>query len=276
MNGRAQEVLRITASMTVACAIGALILGGVYAGTERYAKAARAAGERKAIVELLSLDDRASVREVRQYLDPARRRVVYRVPAAAGTDRELVFTFDGALERTAEVAAAGEETPEGLRSLGRIFVASREGHPAGFVVEGVTRGYKNLIRFFVALDASFEVAGVRVIEHEEDPGLGAETATPWFQGQYVGRPADSIGTLDVTRDPMPEDWHAALVKLERVPIAEWRAENAGLMGRERPKPIYAVTGATISSRALTDGVRTTVNHFRRRWALLAPNLGGNS
>jgi Na+-translocating ferredoxin:NAD+ oxidoreductase RnfG subunit len=37
-----------------------------------------------------------------------------------------------------------------------------------------------------------------------------------------------------------------------------------------------VTGATISSRALTDGVRTTVDHFRRRWALIAPQLGGPS
>jgi Na+-translocating ferredoxin:NAD+ oxidoreductase RnfG subunit len=48
------------------------------------------------------------------------------------------------------------------------------------------------------------------------------------------------------------------------------------MGRERGRPIYAVTGATISSRALTEGVKTTVDHFRRRWALLEPFLGGAS
>ena len=274
MNARAQELVRITASMTVACAIGALILGAVYAGTERYARAARAAGERKAITELLSLDAGAEVREVRQYLDPARQRVVYRVPGAGGPERELVFTLDGTLERSGEAAAAGESAPEGLKPLGRLFVASRAGRPAGFVVEGESRGYKNIIRFFVALDSSFQVAGVRVVEHEEDPGLGAETATPWFQGQYVGRAADSISTLDVTRDPMPEDWRAALGTLARTPVPAWRERHGALMAREAQRPIYAVTGATISSRALTVGVRTTVEHFRRRWSLLAPHLGG--
>jgi electron transport complex protein RnfG len=144
------------------------------------------------------------------------------------------------------------------------------------VVEGETRGYKNIIRFFVAVDSSFDLAGVRVVEHEEDPGLGAETATRWFQGQYIGRTADAVRSLEVTRDPMPEDWRAALVRLDRVAVAEWRARNAALIEREGARPIYAVTGATITSRALTDGVRSTLEHFRRRWALIAPRLEGSS
>jgi electron transport complex protein RnfG len=145
---------------------------------------------------------------------------------------------------------------------------------AGFVVEGVTRGYKNRVRFLVALSPAFEIAGVRVIEHEEDPGLGAEIATRVFEDQFVGRPADGLARLEVTRDPMPEDWRAALLQLERVPAPGWREHHADLLERERARPIYAVTGATISSRALTDGVRTTVGHFRRRWLLFGPYLEG--
>jgi electron transport complex protein RnfG len=71
---------------------------------------------------------------------------------------------------------------------------------------------------------------------------------------------------------MPEDWRAALVALERLSPAQWRAQYGGLLERERDRPIYAITGATISSRALTDGVKNTVNHFHYRWALLAPLL----
>src|SRR5262249_15121944 len=104
----------------------------------------------------------------------------------------------------------------------------------------------------------------------------AETATPWFQGQFIGRPAASLDQVDVTRDPMPEDWRAALVTLDRTPAADWRAAHAALIERERAHPIYAVTGATISSRALTNRVRTTVDHFRRRWALISPHLEGHS
>lgn len=276
MNERAKEVLSITASMTGACVLGALILGAVYMGTDRYSQAARADGERRAITELLSLGPDARVREVRQYIDPARGEVVYQSPGAPGHAREMVFALDGRLSREGDVALAADETPKGLTSLGRMFVATRGGRSAGFVVEGETRGYKNIIRFFVAVDSSFEIAGVRVVQHEEDPGLGAETATPWFQGQFIGRPAATLAALEVTRDPMPEDWHSALIKLDRTPVADWRAAHRELLERERPHPIYAVTGATISSRALTNGVRATVDHFRRRWALIGPHLEGTS
>jgi electron transport complex protein RnfG len=269
--GRA-EVLRIAVSMTATCAVGAAILGGVFLATERYATEAQVRGERRAVAEMLGLDSTASVLEVRQYLAPERREVVYRTaPAEAAEGTELVFTLDGALVRRAGVAA---EAPvaKGLEPLGRLFVARRGGASAGFVTEGVARGYKNRIRFFVALDAGFHVAGVRVVEHEEDPGLGAEVATPWFQGQYVGRAAADLPALDVTRDPMPEDWRAALRARGRLGPAEWRSRYATLLEREGSKSVYAVTGATISSRALTDGVRATAHHFERRWALLAPYL----
>jgi len=206
--------------------------------------------------------------ERQQLRDPARHEVVYRTTGAAGA-RELVFGLDGTLARQGAAPAAPAKE---LAPLGRLFVATRGGRPAGFVVEGDTRGYKKAIRFFVAIDSSFDVAGVRVIEHEEDPGLGAETATAWFGGQFVGRPVGALESLDVTRDPMPEDWRAALDRLDRVPVAEWRGAHRALLDRERARPIYAVTGATISSRALTSGVRTTVDHFRRRWALLAPHF----
>ena len=115
-----------------------------------------------------------------------------------------------------------------------------------------------------------------MLEHEEDPGLGAEVATPWFRAQFVGRGADQVAALDVTKDPMPEDWRAVLNSLAGEGAGPWRAKHADLLAREHARPVYAVTGATISSRALTRGVRTTVDHFRRRWALLAPQIGAAS
>ncbi len=270
------EILRIAVSMTVACAIGAIVLGLVFMGTDRYATAERAASERRAVTEMLSLDAGARVRVVAQYLDRTHGQVVYRQAAeGGGPATRLVFGLDGALVRRDRVAAESEES-RALEPLGRIFVATRDGRTAGFVVEGQSRGYKNVIRFFVALDSSFSIAGVRVVEHEEDPGLGAETATEWFEGQFIGRGPEAAAALDVTRDPMPEDWRSALFALRREPVARWRAEHGALMTREGAKPIYAVTGATITSRAVTDGVRATVDHFRRRWRLIGPQLGGVS
>lgn len=165
----AGEVLRIATSMIVACLLGALVLGAVYVGTARYSEAARVSGERRAVSEMLGLAPGAPVREVSQYLAPRERVVVYREAAAGGGPaRELVYTLDGALVRRGS-APAGDEA-KGLTPLGRLFVAYQGDRPLGFVVEGQTRGYKNIIRFFVALDSTFAIEGVRVVEHEEDPG----------------------------------------------------------------------------------------------------------
>ncbi len=273
------ELVRIVASMAGTMVLAGFVLGGVFLGTDRYQKVAGLAKEKRNVSQMLQLDSQATVLEVRQYLDPEKREVVYRARPfgnEAAAARELTFSLAGELRGQAQVPATpgGEEAPRGMRPLGRVFVATAAGAPAGFVVEGESRGYKNRIRFFVALSPEFEILGVRVVEHEEDPGLGAEVATPWFQGQFVGRGGDALAKLDVTRDPMPEDWRGALQELARTPVPEWRAKHAAELQAQAGRPIYAVTGATISSRALTNGVRATVDHFHRRWQLLAPYLGG--
>lgn len=267
------EILRIAGSVTLYCALGGAILGVTYVATNRYQEAARAAAEHRSITQMLDLGPEAQVVEIRQYLDPARDQVVYRAaPKGAETGTQLTFALSGQLLGRARAGLRGGEAEEGLKPLGRIFVALQADTTTGFVIEGESRGYKNVVRFFVALDAAFDVLGVRVIEHEEDPGLGAEIATPWFQGQYFGRTAEQVSTLDVVREPLPEDWRAALLELQRLPPAQWRSRYGGLLEREAGRPVYAVTGATISSRALTMGVRNTVNRFRYRWSLVSPLL----
>lgn len=277
MSTTRQEVIRITLTMTVTAILGAAVLGGIYIVTARYQEVARVDAERKAIAQMLRLGPTATVKEVREFLTPDRKGVVYQqvdFGAAGGSSRQVQFTLEGQLVGNGDAPAIAAEGTKDRPLLGRTFVATQGGEPAGFVVEGVTRGYKNKVRFLVALTQAFDVAGVRVVEHEEDPGLGAEVATPWFQGQFLGRGPQDVAALTVTRDPMPEDWRQALAGLQREDLKEWAAGHQALMQREKTKPIYAVTGATISSRALTNGVRATVDHFQRRWELVSPYLGG--
>jgi len=267
------EMRSIALSLTAVCAAGAFVLGVTYVLTERAQRATEAAGEKSAVSALLALQPTDRLVVIAQSYDPARREVTYRAGAweGAGAMTRLTFDLDGRLVARAQ-APAVEAMAKGSVALGRLFVAYRGAKPVGFVVDGTTQGYKNRVRFLVGLSDSFAVTGVRVIEHEEDPGLGAEVARAWFGGQFIGRAANALPTLTVTRDPMPEDWKAALERLDRVPAARWQADEATLVTRENTRPIYAVTGATISSRALTDGVRSTVTHFRHRWALIAPEL----
>jgi H+/Na+-translocating ferredoxin:NAD+ oxidoreductase subunit G len=269
VNDARKEVTTIVGSMVATCAIGAAVLGGVYLITSAHTAAARRASEQHEVAALLALGPQAEVLEVRQLLWTERREVIYRIASAGGEAKPAELAFD--LDGTPAPSSPGPAEKDKLVPLGRVFVARKGGVPAGFVVEGTTQGYKNKIRFLVGLDPRFEIQGVRVVEHEEDPGLGAEVATPEFSGQFVGRAA-SDAALAVTRDPMPEDWRAALTELRRMATAPWRGRHQDLVARERGKPIYAVTGATISSRALADGVRVTVERFRTRWQRLAPYL----
>jgi electron transport complex protein RnfG len=266
-------IANIAMNLALVCAVSAIVLGGVYMGTERYQRASQLAGEKSAVASLLQLGEGSQVTEVRQYLDAGKREVLYRAREygnEAAPVRSLLFSLDGQLRDSSDAAAV--EEPRGMQSLGRMFIGREHGAVAGFVLEGESRGYKNRIRFFVALDSSLAVRGVRVLEHEEDPGLGAEIATPVFRAQFAGRTPDEIAAIGVSRDPMPEDWRSALSAFAASSGGEAPAEWRTLLQRERAKPIYAVTGATISSRALTRGVKGTVDHFRRRWALLAPQL----
>lgn len=276
MNAARREIATIVLSMVAVCGLGAAVLGGVYVLTARHSEEQERVAEAREVASLLALDGRATVLEVRPFLWPERRAVLYRVAPMGGEGEtlELAFDLDGA--RLSEAAPPGggqlRRDEDALVPLGRVFVARRGAVPAGFVVEGESRGYKNRIRFLVGLTPDWRIVGVRVVEHEEDPGLGAEIATPEFEGQFVGREG-SEAALGVTRDPMPEDWRAALTELRRLARGPWSLRHERLLARERGKPIYAVTGATISSRALSDGVRVTVERFRSRWERIGPHLG---
>ncbi len=271
------QLLRITRNLTVVCILGAALLGAVYVGTERYTRMASLSAEKNSIQQMLRLSPSARVLEVRQFYSVAGSQVIYQptpLGDAGAQARRLTFSLDGMLLSDARGATLKPQgTPE-LAPLGRVFLAYEGERSAGFVVEGLTQGYKAKIRFMVALDSEFRIISVRVLEHEEDPGLGAETATPLFCGQYGGRTAADLARLGVTRDPMPEDWSQALKQLELRDPGAWSSAYGALRARENARPVYAVTGATISSGALTRGVQSTVAHFQRRWDLISRHLGG--
>ena len=97
---------------------------------------------------------------------------------------------------------------------------------AGYAVEVTPPGFDNTITMMVGVDKSGTVMGISVISHTETAGLGAVAAagTPAgenFRGQFVG----TSGSVAVTKD-----------------------------GGE----LDAITGATITSRAICAGVNAAL------------------
>ncbi len=105
--------------------------------------------------------------------------------------------------------------------------------PVGFIVISSAHGYSSNIEIMVGVDTSWVIQGIKILSQAETPGLGAKTTqikygekTPWFQRQFAGKKG---GNLAVDKD-----------------------------GGE----IKSVTGATISSRAVTRAVDLGIKHLQ--------------
>jgi len=98
----------------------------------------------------------------------------------------------------------------------------------GYVVEVAPKGYGGSISMMVGITMNNEIAGIIITSHNETPGLGGKIADKSFSDQYLGAiPSNGFNVV------------------KRVPIDEG--------------DIQAISGATISSRAVTRGVSDAVD-----------------
>jgi electron transport complex protein RnfG len=104
----------------------------------------------------------------------------------------------------------------------------RAGEPSGLVVQVAPVGYNGNIICLVGLDSNGTIRGVAVNQHTETPGLGARVVEDSFLQQFQG-------------------------KGERQAVVKDGGQ------------IQAISGATISSRALTAGVNTALAVFEEVW-----------
>jgi electron transport complex protein RnfG len=139
-------------------------------------------------------------------------------------------------------------TPElGLQEASKLYVARKAGQPVGAVFESVAPdGYAGKIRLIVAVRADGHVAGVRVVQHKETPGLGdyveikkdKNKARPWIT-QFTGLTLAEVADKDwkVKKDGGKIDYYAgATVTPRAVSKAILKAVHWADANRER---IYA-------------------------------------
>ena len=127
-------------------------------------------------------------------------------------------------------------TPElGLKEASTLYRARRQGEPVGFVFESVAPdGYAGRIRLIIALRANGQVAGVRVTQHKETPGLG----------DYVEVRKDKNKTR-----PWITQFNG--MALAQVSERSWKVKKDG-------GDIDYYAGATVTPRAVTKAVHKAV------------------
>lgn len=106
------------------------------------------------------------------------------------------------------------------------FIAKKDNALIGYIIQSYGKGYSSYINTLIAVDKDFKVQRINILGHAETPGLGDEIETESFKNQFIGKDME----------------HLKVVKTETT-------EN-----------IQAISGATISSRAVTeDAVRNGID-----------------
>ena len=138
-----------------------------------------------------------------------------------------------------------------LDEISTLYRARKNGEPVAMVFESAAPdGYAGKIKLVIALRTSGHVAGVRVTQHKETPGLGdyievkkdKNKARPWIT-QFNGMSLATVTDKDwkVKKDGGRIDYHAgATVTPRAVSKAVFKAVKWAEANREQ---LFANTGA---------------------------------
>ncbi len=144
----------------------------------------------------------------------------------------------------------------------QTVVVSDNGNRVAYLLSGKFQGFKTFINVMLAVDPVFSMIGLEILEHEEDPGLGAEIEQDYFKNQFKGKTFDWLKNVGVVKEPIPNEYFAALNgKVGEEDILRLREQYTD-------QDIYALTGATISTKAVSNGVKGIVKKFAYRVTIL--------
>ncbi len=111
---------------------------------------------------------------------------------------------------------------------GIIYKAVANGKTVGYIVHAYAKGYSSFIEMLVAVDPDYRIIGIQILSEQETPSLGADVEKKWFKGQFKGKTEDRLVVIK----------------------------------GETKTDIQAISGATISSRAVTNGVKAAIDTLR--------------
>lgn len=117
-----------------------------------------------------------------------------------------------------------EELPELPDIIEKVFVAKKSGEDFGYVVMAAPNGYNGKISMVIGVDKEGKVCGVDITNQSETPGLGANCTKDEFKAQFIGK-VKGIGVVK---------------------------------NNKKDNEIDAITSATITSKAVTEGVNAAI------------------
>lgn len=115
-----------------------------------------------------------------------------------------------------------------LKAVDKAYRGLKDGMIDGYVYQVITKGYGGNIKMMVGINSEGSITGVKIIEMSETPGLGSKAKEDPFALQLSGF---------VPQSPL------SVVK----------------GAKEKSEDIQAISGATITSKAVVEGIQAAVD-----------------
>ena len=243
-----KDIFKITINLVIIYVVGGLLLAGVYALTSPVIFQKNKQEKEAALSKMMPLHLIANVPDaagakvaelVKQYAPDAAvldGKLDIELDLSTSTLKKFVKKLKRAgaadiTERSAySVKKAGDWEP--WHKHAEHFSVLEGEQEVAYIVETYGKGYSSYINVLVAVDRDFVVQKINVLHHAETPGLGDEIELDWFKDMYRGKDVE----------------HLVVIK------------------GETEDKIQAITGATISTRAVTDGVRDGVEMLMEKYS----------
>ena len=277
------EIFSIIFRLTLSCILAGTVMGTTFVFTNKAKKHNEHLKEERVAYSLLGFDkeppESVALDTVYRYVvtQGGVQTIGYLLPVGAKNSQGYTFLqidLDGNLvaqdrvDLTAESVRETGDRESGLQAaLGPGFtlrfadqtqIVTDDQQRVAYLISGKFPGYKTHIAVMMAIRPDFSIIGFEVLEHEEDPGLGGEIEMDYFKNQFKDKPYDILKGQKVIKEPIPERYLQALT----LKLAESEIEK--VMEEFRGNDIYALTGATISTDAVNDGLKGMVKKFAFR------------
>ncbi|MBS6506596.1 MAG: RnfABCDGE type electron transport complex subunit G [Paraclostridium bifermentans] len=114
-----------------------------------------------------------------------------------------------------------------------VYQGTKGGEVVGYTIKTTPKGYGGKVEVMVGISNDGKISGVKIGNHSETPGLGSKSADPSFKDQYNGKS---------TKTPLN--------------VVKGNASNEN--------DIVAISGATITSKAVTAGVNAAMDVYEQK------------
>jgi len=287
-----KQILRITIGLIISCLVAGTIMGSAYVFTAKAKKHNEHQKEQDTMLGLLGYGkanpapSALKLYSIYRYVidEKDSKYLGYVFPVKKGNDLGyalLVLTLDGKFhayhelklgpEQALDAAERGKALVAALKGpanfvyANETVAASMDGKRLAYLLPGHFQGFKTFIKVMLAVDPAYNILGLEIMEHEEDPGLGGDIVQDFFKNQFKNKSYQKLKQLEVVKEPLPDEYRKALELKEGAMSQE---ELQRIQAKYQDSDIYALTGATISSKAVTDGVKGMVKRFAYRVEVL--------